>query len=208
MRVDESAPETGIRTTRSYDQVFTPRRRLRPVPAGIFSKQLAPHVQILHCVEPNRERREQSVGYLSGCPNVRIIDGSAEATGLPDGSVDVVTAAQAFHWFDRDRAKREFRRILAPGGRAALLWYERLTTGDPFLEGYERLLLQYSIDYTQVDHRNITPEIIAGFFHPSPVRRIKAMMADLFNRCRSGGTVEFRYRTTAYFGRLTEPGSK
>ncbi len=223
-------------------KILTPSSKVADIGSGsgIFSKQLAPYVGTLYCVEPNREMREHSVRFLSGCPNVRVVDGSAEATGLPDASVDVVTAAQAFHWFDRERAKREFRRILTPGGRAALLWYERSTTGNPFLEGYERLLLQYSIDYKQVDHRNLTPEVIAGFFHPAPVRRLEAMMTErmdldairgrigsssytppaghpnhaplmagieeLFNRCRSEGTVAFRYRTTAYFGTLSNGG--
>ncbi len=235
-RYRPSFPDALVRELAT--KILTPASRAADIGSGtgIFSRQLAPYVDTLYCVEPNREMREHSVGYLSGCPNVRVIDGSAEATGLPDASVDVVTAAQAFHWFDRERAKREFRRILTPGGRAALLWYERSTTGNPFLEGYERLLLQYSIDYKQVDHRNITPEIIAAFFHPATVRRVEAMMTErmdlegirgrigsssytppeghpnhspmmdavgkLFERCRSGGSVEFRYRTTAYFGSL------
>jgi SAM-dependent methyltransferase len=145
---------------------------------GIFSAQIAGRVGEVLCVEPNREMREYSREFLGCFTNVRILDGTAEATGLPEGGVDVVTAAQAFHWFDRDRAKREFRRILRPGGWVVLLWYERVTTGDPFLEGYERLLLGHSIDYREVDHRRITPEVIGEFFHPQPVTRIDEMMTE------------------------------
>jgi SAM-dependent methyltransferase len=203
---------------------------------GIFSRQIAPRVGTVHCIEPNGEMREYSAGYLADLGNIRIAPGTAESTGLPDSSVDVVTAAQAFHWFDRDRTRKEFTRILRPGGRAVLIWYERLTTGDPFSQGYERLLLEYSLDYTRVDHRNITPAIIAEFFHPFPVTRtdvgmrqrmdlggvlgrvasssytppeghpkhgpLMAGMTGLFSRCRKGGTVEFRYITSAYSGRL------
>jgi SAM-dependent methyltransferase len=145
---------------------------------GILSRQLARRAGALYCVEPNREMREHSVEYLSDCPNVRIVDGTAEATGLPGSSVDTITAAQAFHWFDRRRAKAEFLRIIRPGGWVVLLWYVRQTTGDPFLEGYEALLHRYAIDYREVDHRNITPGIIAEFFHPAPVSRFESAMTE------------------------------
>jgi SAM-dependent methyltransferase len=144
---------------------------------GIFSRQLAGRVAAVICVEPNRGMRERSATFLRDLPNVAILGGTAEATGLPDARVDAVTAAQAFHWFDRERTKAEFRRILKPGGPVVLLWYERLTEGDPFLEGYEALIRRHAIDYLEVDHRNITPEVVAGFFSPSPVSRYDAMMA-------------------------------
>jgi SAM-dependent methyltransferase len=145
---------------------------------GIFSARIAPRVRSVACVEPNREMREYSAKYLAEHQNVRILDGRAEETGLPEGSVDTVTAAQAFHWFDRPATKREFLRILRPGGRVVLLWYERLTAGDPFLEGYERLLQAHSVDYAQVDHRNVTLGIIEEFFHPFGVDRLTAPMTE------------------------------
>ena len=206
---------------------------------GIFSRQLARRTRLVWCVEPNAGMREHSVSFLATSRNVRIVEGSAEATGLADASVDVITAAQAFHWFDRRRARTEFLRILRPGGWIVLLWYVRVTTGDPFLEGYEALLQRYSIDYREVDHRNITPEIIAEFFAPAPVARFEAPLSErmtlaevmgriasssyappdghpnhapllagveeLFVRHASGGTVAFRYVTTAHAGRLTHP---
>jgi SAM-dependent methyltransferase len=145
---------------------------------GIFSRQLARRVGALYCVEPNREMREHSAAYLAGFPDVRIVDGTAEATGLPAAAVDAITAAQAFHWFDRRRAKEEFIRVLRPGGWVVLLWYERITSGNPFLEGYEALLQRYAVDYREVDHRNITPEIISEFFRPAPVSRLEATMTE------------------------------
>lgn len=56
-------------------------------------------------------------------------DGTAEHTGLPDGCVDLVTAAQAFHWFDADAFGAECRRILRPGGRVLLVWNIRRESG-------------------------------------------------------------------------------
>ena len=92
-------------------------------------------------VEPNQAMREGAESDLGGEPGFRMVSGSAEVTGLPDQSVDHIVSAQAFHWFDRDAAQSEFRRILRPGGRVALIWNSRLTQGTPFLEAYEQLLL-------------------------------------------------------------------
>jgi SAM-dependent methyltransferase len=58
-------------------------------------------------------------------PPARVVDGTAEDTGLPAGSADAVTVAQAFHWFDRARALLEIHRILRPGGVLALVWNGR-----------------------------------------------------------------------------------
>ncbi len=66
--------------------------------------------------------------------------GTAEATGLPDASVDLVVAAQAFHWFDPQRALAEFHRILRPGGRVALVWNLRQKDGG-FTDAYERIVV-------------------------------------------------------------------
>jgi SAM-dependent methyltransferase len=152
--------------------LLTPRKIVADIGCGtgIFTARIARAAGTVHAVEPNREMREYAVRSLSLLPNVEVRDGRAESTGLPDASVDVITAAQAFHWFDRAKTRDEFRRILKSDGAVLLVWYERLTTGDDFLEGYERLLLEHSIDYRQVDHRNVTPEIIDDFFRPDPVR--------------------------------------
>src|SRR5262249_8234148 len=76
-------------------------------------------------------------------------DGTAEATGLPDNSTDVVLAAQAFHWFRAEQALPEFHRILRPGGWAALLWNER-DEADPFTAAYGAVLRQ-GADAAQVE---------------------------------------------------------
>jgi SAM-dependent methyltransferase len=94
------------------------------------------------------------------------VDGSAEQTSLPDASIDLVVAAQAFHWFDRVAAKREFRRILKPGGGVALFWNTRVLTGDPFSEGYEALLLAHATDFTRVRHEDVGRGAIAEFLSP------------------------------------------
>ena len=114
-------------------------------------------------IEPNREMREAGEGFLAQYPKFAGKEARAEQTGLADSSVDLVTAAQAFHWFDAAAARREFERILRPPKWVALIWNEREVSGG-FLSGYEQLLHCYAPDYRRVDHRQIGPEKIGEFF--------------------------------------------
>ena len=81
---------------------------------GKFTELLAQNNCSLFAVEPNTDMREQLVVTLASYPNTKIINGSAEATTLPDYSVDVITCAQALHWFDPDAFRKECRRIGNP----------------------------------------------------------------------------------------------
>ncbi len=105
--------------------------------------------------------------FLRSYPRFTSVAGTAEATTLPDHSLEIVTAAQAAHWFDREKARGEFIRVLKPGGWCVLLWNERRTDSTPFLREYEQLLLTYGTDYQEVRHERTTAEI-AGFFSPTP----------------------------------------
>jgi SAM-dependent methyltransferase len=117
-------------------------------------------------VEPNLEMRQAGDRLLAGFPNFSSREGSAENTGLEPASVDMLTAGQAFHWFERTSARREFRRILKPGGWVVLAWNERRIDSTPFLREYEALLQRYGSDYAQVNHMNVEndPQAIPGFF--------------------------------------------
>jgi SAM-dependent methyltransferase len=114
-------------------------------------------------VEPNPEMREAGERLLGRYPAFHSIAATAEETGLADRSVDFITAGQAFHWFDREKARVEFARVLRPQGWVVLIWNERITT-TPFLAEYEALLQRYATDYSQVDHRRIDREVIRDFF--------------------------------------------
>jgi SAM-dependent methyltransferase len=89
-------------------------------------------------VEPNPEMRAAGERMLQGEPRFHSVDGRAEASMLPDGSVDLVTAGQAFHWFELAAARTEFQRILKPPGWVALIWNERLATPG-FMAEHEEL---------------------------------------------------------------------
>jgi SAM-dependent methyltransferase len=83
-------------------------------------------------VEPVAEMRAKLVGFEA-------LDGTAEALPLEDASADVVTVAQALHWFDLDRALPELHRVLRPGGNLALFWNSR-DLDDSIQRGVEELL--------------------------------------------------------------------
>jgi SAM-dependent methyltransferase len=104
-------------------------------------------------VEPNPQMRAAAAAQLADRVGFVAIAGRAEATGLPNASVDLVLAAQAFHWFDVEATAREVRRILKPGGLAAVVWNLRRSGGTPFLDGYEALLREYGTDYAEVSAR-------------------------------------------------------
>jgi SAM-dependent methyltransferase len=104
-------------------------------------------------VEPNAEMRTAAQRWLAAYPNLTWIAATAEATGLRDASVDLVSAAQAFHWFDLQRVRTEWSRILRPHGLAVVYWNSRVLEGSAFLEGYERVLRTFGTDYARVAER-------------------------------------------------------
>ena len=124
-------------------------------------------------VEPNPAMREAAERSLANVPNAALftsVAGRAEATGLADQCVDLVLCAQAFHWFDRDACRREFARILSPGGSVALIWNDRSRDATPFLAAYEELLRALSIDYDEVNNQDaVSDSALAEFFAPSTV---------------------------------------
>ena len=105
-------------------------------------------------VEPNAAMRTAAQQWLQpDYPELQLVAGTAEATTLADNSIDLVAAAQAFHWFDTAAVRREWARILRPGGLALVYWNSRLLDASPFLAGYEQLLLDYGTDYTEAAER-------------------------------------------------------
>lgn len=115
-------------------------------------------------VEPNADMRRAGNQFLSAYDKFRSVDARAERTGLEDGSIDLVAAGQAFHWFDAVAARKEFVRILRPPRWVALIWNEREVPEHGFLRGYEDLLNGYAQEYGRVDHRRIDSERIAEFY--------------------------------------------
>lgn len=136
---------------------------------GLFSQQLLTTDAKVLGVEPNDAMRVAAEADLGGEESFTSINGTAEQTGIADASVNLITAAQAFHWFDIAAFRKECLRILKPGGKVALLWNDRLTDSSPFLEGYEQLLIEYGTDYKEVNHRHVDAETIGRFYGNSNV---------------------------------------
>ena len=147
---------------------------------GIWTRMLLEKGNRVFGVEPNPEMRAAGERLLAGFPNFTSLSGTAEATTLADHSVDLVTAAQAAHWFDRVRSRTEFVRILKPGGWLVLLWNERRTDSTPFLRKYEQLLLRYGTDYQEVRHE-ITTAAVNEFFDPAPFQERMFWMQQAFD---------------------------
>ncbi len=134
---------------------------------GIWTRMLLENGNLVFGVEPNAEMRQAGERLLAPFSKFTSVAGTAEATTLGDASINFVTAAQAAHWFDRKRSRREFSRILKPDGWLVLLWNERLTDSTPFLRDYEQLLLKYGTDYEDVRHERAT-DAVNEFFDPAP----------------------------------------
>ena len=132
---------------------------------GIASRFFLDRGNFVYAVEPNPDMRRVAHEWLGGYSKYRSVDACAEATTLPDDSVDLVVAAHSFHWFDQKQARAEFARILRPGRFVILLWNERITEGTPFLTDYERLLFEYSDAYQGASrYPKLAQESLEEFF--------------------------------------------
>jgi SAM-dependent methyltransferase len=121
---------------------------------GIFTRLLLDAKARVFAVEPNDGMRGAAEAEFRGQPGFTSVKGTAETTGLADGSVSLVTCAQAFHWFDPVKARGEFIRILAPGGGCALIWNTSVLRG-AFAEGYEKLKERFGTDFKQIRHEHL-----------------------------------------------------
>ena len=134
---------------------------------GFLSELFLQNGNTVYGVEPNREMRLAAEDLLRDFPNFQSIDGTAEATTLPDRSVDFVTAGQAFHWFDAEKARVEFARILRPEGYVVLTWNEWSPQDSPFFEAYAALIRSGMSDYVRVKRDNVGEESLRRFFAPN-----------------------------------------
>lgn len=138
---------------------------------GIFTRSLLESGAEVHALEPNAAMRAALAACLGAFPRLHVLDAAAEDTRLPAGSVDLITAAQAFHWFRPAPTRAEFARILRPAGQVALLWNTRRIEAGAFTAAYEQLLERWAIDYAQVDHRRVVREELGSFFDSAGPRR-------------------------------------
>ena len=130
---------------------------------GIFTQLLLDQGLKVFAIEPNANMRNAAEVLFADYPPFTRLAAPAENTGLADNSLDLITAAQAFHWFNNAATKAEFRRLLKPDGKLALIWNKRKVS-QPFQHAYDAVLKAYIPEYGVVNHMNLTESDIAEFF--------------------------------------------
>jgi SAM-dependent methyltransferase len=131
---------------------------------GISAELFLKNGNAVFGIEPNKEMREAGERLLQNYSLFKSISGTAEITTLPDQSVDLIVAGQAFHWFDQVKSKVEFERILKQNGWVVLMWNDRRTKSTQFLENYEDFIKMFATDYSEVNHKNLDAKIFNSFF--------------------------------------------
>jgi SAM-dependent methyltransferase len=183
-------------------------------------------------VEPNPEMRHAGERLLADRAHFTSVNGRAEATTLREGSADFVTAAQAFHWFEPDQARAEFRRLLRPQGWVVLVWNDRRRVPG-FMAGYEDLVARYGPERPRVaedelvrffgnaswrlerlpnqqqfDLEGLRGRFLSSSYAPLPgAPGHEALIEDLgslFARHQVDGRVTLLYETEVYFGTLRD----
>ena len=159
---------------------------------GIFSKLLALKNTSLICVEPNTEMLNEARKTLGQFAKIKLIKASAENTTLHDNSVDFITVAQAFHWFEREKFKAECQRILKNNGKVVLVWNCRDNTNPVVIENAEtnkRLCPDFKGFTSGLDEN---PQSYADFFkngkceYKTFISELKFDEERFIGRCLSG----------------------
>ncbi len=197
---------------------------------GILSELFLKNGNKVYSVEPNPDMRKAAEKLLEKYNNFISIGGSAEKTGLQESSVDLITAAQAFHWFDVEKTKREFKKILKPNGYVVLIWNNRKKSGDNLSSDYEKLVLKYGTDYKEVrkneknvnefyesnkkvfynyqdlDYDGFKGRLLStSYITLEDNPRFNRMLEELkkiFLTYQKNGTVRLEYNTEVYYGKL------
>ncbi len=117
---------------------------------GNLTRQFLAFGATVIAIEPNQAMREAGEVLMNGYGSFTSIAGTAEATTLTHASVDLVTAGQAFHWFEPESTRIEFQRILRGPGWVVLVWNRRMEGTSQVLDEHHEMLQQYSPDYGKV----------------------------------------------------------
>jgi len=197
---------------------------------GILTKLFLDHGNQVYGVEPNKDMRDASEKILEKYPNFLSLEGSAESTGLEDNCIDLIIAGQAFHWFDVEEAKKEFKRILKPHGNVVVIWNNRGKGGSDFNSSYENFMLKYGTDYEvvmkkeanvdnlynyqkesfynfqELDFSSFKGRVLSASYIPlsdDPIfPKMIVELEELFNEHQRNGNIRIEYDTEVYYGKL------
>lgn len=199
---------------------------------GIFTKHLLNLGCKVYAIEPNQEMREAADTLLKEYPNYVSINAPAQQTSLKDQEIDLIVCAQAFHWFNTQEAKAEFKRILKDTGQAALIWNNRIVNTDDFAKAYDQLLREKTADYNEVNHQKLSDKDFSAFFKNGEYKKVvfpsfqefdevgflgransssyvpvgdekfQQELKNVFNKHANNGTIKFHYNTEIYLGKV------
>jgi SAM-dependent methyltransferase len=136
---------------------------------GMLAELFLENGNAVTAIEPNAEMRAACERLRERYPKLAVIRAAAESTTLPDESVRFVLAGRAFHWFDRERALAEFRRVLKPDGWVVLMSSGRWHDGTVPSKQYEEILREYGTDDREPQRRNRIYDELPGLFERGAV---------------------------------------
>ncbi|OKS87892.1 class I SAM-dependent methyltransferase [Mucilaginibacter polytrichastri] len=148
---------------------------------GIFTRLLLDQGYQVFAVEPNEPMKQAAEQDLKAYKNFTSVAGTAEHSNLPPNSIDLITSATAFHWFDVDKSRAEFKRILKTDGSVALIWNVRKPAADAFAVAYDQLLISYASDYKDVKEKTLNDERLARFFNQGKFETISYPNQQVFD---------------------------
>jgi ubiquinone/menaquinone biosynthesis C-methylase UbiE len=137
---------------------------------GLLSQLFLNYGNTVYGVEPNQAMRAAAADCLRSYPYFHSVAGCAEATQLPDKTIDFITAGTAFHWFDPDKTKREFQRIGKANAWVVLVWNVRNTEASALVSDYEDLICKYGKDYTTSNASKMDKVVLKEFFAPHSMK--------------------------------------
>lgn len=181
-------------------------------------------------VEPNDEMRAAGEDFLKDFNNFESVNGNSENTNIDSNSIDLIIAGQAFHWFDIENTKVEFKRILKSNGKVILIWNEK-DFSKPLMSEYEKFIIKHGTDYEKVRQENINTEVLNLFYKefnvktfynkqifdfealkgrllsssyiPLEENKVSEMISELknmFDKHKNEDKVDFEYITKVYYG--------
>ena len=137
---------------------------------GMLAELFLQYGNRVHAVEPNPEMRAACEELVASYPNLTCIDGTAEETRLPDDSVDFVAVGRAFHWFEQEKCRLEFARILRAGGWVVLAGMGPRKGADPIARDHENILREYGLDFAALRERYNLGDAARKFFSGDGMR--------------------------------------
>ena len=138
---------------------------------GQMTELFLKYGNVVYAIEPNADMRRVAEKELRTYSNLKSLDATAEATTLPDNSVNLITVGNAFHWFNHSQTRKEFFRILKPHGWVILAWNLERSNGSPFAVAFEGFWQKY-IDPDAHFNKRKRPDYITQFLGANHVKEI------------------------------------